>query len=377
MTITPYTGPVRDTVSRLAGIEAQVLDTIKLNLLQKVAGVWTQADDNLFENYSAYCVACWHAGIPGRSSEFWESSLHAQAEAADTALSKLTPPTRIHKGAPFFNTGVGYLLAGKLDKGVAWIAQAGQEEALRGSGSTHGLLLGNHQLTEQAILTPLISWMTASLWPAKWQSITSRNLDLPEFKSLINWLSLKAENAIQLVVSLLRMKDIESLPKNEAVMHVRVQAYADLLLVVESSLRAWQTSATYAGMQLYNRLESMLAAKPEALRAFKQAETRFATRFPKDATGNPHPDKETYVAANWVIDDTLTELITATSTAERAGIACHLAARLRNSLMHVIDGSVNLYNDETKYSKVAAITLSVVRLSQAGNEGTLTPLPTT
>ena len=378
MRTTPYSGLMRDAVSRLSSIESQVLEAIKLNLLQKVSGVWTQSDDDLFSPHTTYCVECWQSGLPETASRFWEETLNSEVKAADTVLAKQTPPTRIHKGAAFYDTGLGYLLAGHLDKAVAWISEAGQEEANRGTGNGHSLLLGNHGLTEKWILTPLVTWMTSSPWQSEWLSVTSRNLDLSELKGLVNWLSTNVENAIHLIVSLLRLKAIESLPMNDAVRHVRVQGYADLLLIVESSLRAWQTSPQAQGQQLYNRLDIMLSAKAEAKKAFKAAEGRFASQFPKDpATNKDHPDKETSTAVNWVINDTLTHMCAAAGTAERAGIACHLVARLRNSLMHVIDGSVDLYQDDTKFLRVAAITLAVIRLSQSADEGTLAALPIT
>lgn len=375
MTTTPFSGLMNDAASRLATIEAQVLQDIKLNLLQKVTGVWPQADDDLFRAHTTYSVECWKAGLSDLASRFWEQSLSAEVAAAEVALSKQNPPSRIHKGAPLYNSGFGYLLAGNLDKAVALISEAGLEESKRSSSSSHGLLLGNHELTERAIIVPLVKWIEASTWKNEISTITSVNFDLAEAKSLINWLSRRAENAIQLIVTHLRLKLLETYPRNDAVRHIRVQTLADMLLIVESSLRSWQ-AVTLQGQQLYGRLENMLSANSTSLAAFKAAELRFAARFPKDPTTNlAHPDKETSVAVNWVIGDTLTKLASATSVAERAGVGCHMVARLRNSLMHVIDGSIDLYAKDAEFDRVAGITFSTVRLSKAGDEGTISTLP--
>jgi hypothetical protein len=153
---------------------------------------------------------------------------------------------------------------------------------------------------------------------------------------------------------------------------------ADLLLIVESSLRGWQTGAAYQGKQLYARLQSMLSPGAVSKSAFGKCEAGYGTQFtvvPPATT--PALTKETPAEVNWIIQDNVTRFTSAASIAERAGVSCHLIARLRNSLMHVIDSSISLYTDDAMFSKIAALILSVVRLSKSGDEGTIPALPTT
>jgi hypothetical protein len=372
---TPYTGLMNQALSSFASIESEVVEQTKMNLVQRVVGLWRRSDDDIFSAHTTYAVECWRAGIPELASRIWESALSHEAAAADTALARMTPPDRIHKGAPLYNSGFGYLLAGNLDRAIALISEAGSEESLKGNAAGNRLLLGDHELTEKSVLTPLATWLGSTTVLSDYRDITSHVLDITQLKSTVNWLCTKIENALQFIVSLLRLKSTTAYTKTDAVRHIRVQTLADLLLVVESSLRAWQPG-TVSG-QLYSRLEPVLGVNEVALRAFKAAESRFATQFPKDpVTRQDHPDKETHVAVNWEISDTLSALTTADSVAERAGVACHLVARLRNSLMHVIDGSIDMYSKDVEYDRVLGIVLAVIRLSQSGNDGTLSDLPT-
>lgn len=369
--------PMEQVAVNLNSLEAQVVRDLKFNLVQRIVGLWHLPDDDLFASHTSYASQCWQIGLPERASRLWEEVLTKEVESAEAVLGRQVPPDRIHKGAPLYNAGLGYLLAGNLDRAVALISSAGAEEAKRGTGQGCDLLLGSHELTEKSVLTPIVGWIISTGWDKDFVAITSRQFDMAELKSLLGWLGQKVENAIQLIACLWRLRLMASYPLNEATRHLRVQGYADLLLIVESSLRTWQTSPTLNGKQLYNRLENMLGANQRALTAFKSAEARFAAQFPKDpVTKKDHPDKETAIAVNWVIGDTLSLITNATSPAERAGYACHLAARLRNSLMHVIDGSVDLYGKDVEFNRVAGITLSVIRLSQSGHDGSITGLPT-
>ena len=371
MTSTPFSGLMNDAASRLATIEAQVLQTTKLNLLQKVAGVWTQADDDLFADHTAYFIDCSNYGFPDLASRFWESTLSREAAAADFALSKQTPPSRIHKGAPLYNTGLGYLLAGNLDKAVAFISEAGNEEQRRGNPSGNRLFIGDHGLTDQSVIDPICSeWLPE--WIDDFKNVCGLTLDKPEFKKLTQWLSATLENAIQLVTCLTRLRIHRPLPDNPAVRHLQIQNLADIVLVIESSLRQWQSIQG----QLFDRMKSMVSVSTNAEDAFNAAHLRFTTAYPNNdpVTRLPNPDKETATALNWAIDDAISALSAASDHASCAGIVCYLAVRIRNSLMHVIDGTVSLYSDHVKRNRVTSLMISCIALSRAGSDGSLASL---
>jgi hypothetical protein len=369
---TRYTGLVDQALAAIKAIESDVVQTVKFNLLQRSVGLWTKADDDLFSAHTAYATECWRAGFPELASVLWEEVLSKEADAADVVLSKRTPADRVHKGAPCYNAGLGYLLGGNLDKAIALISQAGVEEELRGNPGGIRLFVGDHGLTEKAILEPLDAALLVR-WRSDYQAICKQPLDLKEFKQLVNWLSQPIENAVQLVASLTRLRILESVPVNSAVQHLKVQVLADAVLTIESSLRHWQSGQTG---QLFERMKAMLAALPDALTAFNDAHGRFTTQYPNTdpATGQPNLNKETAAALNWAITDCLTNLAALPDGAKKAGTACYLAVRLRNSLMHVIDRSVDLYADKPKFERVTGIMLCVIRLSQAGNDGSIATL---
>ena len=114
--------------------------------------------------------------------------------------------------------------------------------------------------------------------------------------------------------------------------------------------------------------------------SFDNAHTRFCTAYPRNVTSPasgssvPNPNREAAVAVNWAVSDTLSELSTAANVAARAGIVAYFAVRLRNSLMHVIDQSFDLYTDQAKCNRVFGLMLAAIRLSMHGDKGTISGL---
>lgn len=373
MQTTVLTSAMDQVVGNLAAMEAWVVKTVKSNLLQRTQGSWSQADDDLFAPHTTYCVECWRTDIIQRPGILWETALAPEAEAADKVLMGRTPPDRIHKGAPLVNSGFSCLVAGNLDRAMAVIAQAGEEEILRGNAGGSTLVIGDHVLTEKALIDPIDRQLTSTVWPADFQAITNINLDKAELKRMLNWLSTKGGGvavALQALVGLRRFFDLRSYCTNDATKHLRVQNLADLVLVIESSMRAWQKGCE--GLQLEGRMKKRISGLTNVSLAFQTTLGRFTSQFPKDpATNQAHPDKETATGVNWAITDGLKAIDAAPDATSKAGAACYLAVRLRNSLMHVIDGSVDLYTDPVKLSRVTGIMLAAIRLSQRGEDGSL------
>jgi hypothetical protein len=176
------------------------------------------------------------------------------------------------------------------------------------------------------------------------------------------------EDGVQAVVALHRFLATERGPDNGALRHIRVQALTGLVLLIESCLRKWASGKP--GEQLHDRMNAMAGLHEPCQTAFNDAHKRFCTRFPKT-----DPDRETHVGLNWAIKDCL-GAYTAATRVQRAGISCYMTVRLRNSLMHIIEGKVDLYADKTKVLNLAAMMLAVIRLSRHGQEGTLKALGT-
>jgi hypothetical protein len=76
---------------------------------------------------------------------------------------------------------------------------------------------------------------------------------------LIEAVAHHVEDAVELLKVIHIFARGEDGPANESRRHSRVRALADLALLIESTLRAWQ--AGLDGKQLHNRMQSLLSVK--------------------------------------------------------------------------------------------------------------------
>ena len=374
--LTALTQAIDQVGGALLPLESLVVQEIAGNLCLRKDGTWTGADDDLFTPLNAYCVESWSNSLEIRPPRLWNLHISPIVREVEDALAKNTPPDRIHKGAPLYNVGVCYVLSGDLDRAMVYIAEAGEEEEKFGRGGGRRISIGDNALSEQILVDPVLRCKALSTnWAADYKTLTGKDLGKGELKDLLHWLSLSPQpllNAVQTVVSLHRYRSLEEMPDNDAARHLRVQALADLVLVVESSLRHWQSAVSG---QLHNRMQSTLSANPTVNASFQAAQTRYCAVYPREKPpGTPNPDRETPAAVNWEVNDALANLRPGSSTAVTAGIACYLIVSLRNSLMHVISKDLELYKDKAKCDRVFGLVLSVVRISKHGHDGTLLAL---
>jgi len=110
-------------------------------------------------------------------------------------------------------------------------------------------------------------------------------------------------------------------------------------------------------------MSSALSGHKPINKAFIEAQKRF-NHFLK----NGGPSKESAESVNWAVDDAINEFDNALNSAEKAGISAFLAVQLRNSLMHAIDDSINIYSDRQKCIRIFGIMVAVIRLSQHCDE---------
>jgi len=196
------------------------------------------------------------------------------------------------------------------------------------------------------------------------QRISSQTLDQTELKSLLAWLVQRAPDAFQTVTALHRLRLLADGLDNEASRYQMVRALADIVLAVESSLRRWQVGVDG---QLFDRTNELLKANPCSRASFNGFHTDFTQQWTK-------PQRETGVAVNWVVSETCSRLAALPTVAERIGVAAYLVVRLRNSLMHVNEETLDIHNNQQLCFRVAGISLAMLRVSKHGNENSLAAL---
>jgi hypothetical protein len=340
-------------------LEEQIADAVSENLEQCAAATFQGSDDEIFQPFNWYVVFCCETLIPQRSVELWLSELADTTRETEVAAGR-----RIHKGAPLFNVGLALFAAGNFDKAVTFIAEAGREDEASGRGPADGVLIGANELSSKILVDPLCEWLASpSVWGNAYSHLTGIALSKLEYISVLDWASKRLTDALQVVVSLQRFAALQVIPDNAASRHLRMQAIGDLVLVVESSMRRWQSLAQG---QLDQRIRAMLACNPAAAAAYEGTRRSFGAQFPGGI--------ESVGALNWLIDDCLRAISSAGTRGERIGIACYLVVRLRNNLAHVIDDGLNLYSDTAKQLAVSAVVFSVIRVSRFAEEGTLPAL---
>ena len=116
------------THTALRGVEAQIVDGVIANLEEKVAGTWTGTDDALFAPLTAFVTPAWKLQWAHRAIRIWLVELVPHVESAERRLGK-----RIHKGAPLYNTGLCFFVAGDLARAAQYIEAAAEEDK-----ETHG-----------------------------------------------------------------------------------------------------------------------------------------------------------------------------------------------------------------------------------------------
>ena len=157
------------------------------------------------------------------------------------------------------------LFLGDFDNAYRFLAEAGVEDEKSGRGSRFKILLGDHGLSEQVLITPL-EGILFPRWSASYVAVTSTNLDKPEFAALLGSLAARPTDAFQTMIALHRFRRSLFGFENEATQHIRVRAIAELIVVLESTLKR-QFHPT--DKMLSDLLEQLLQANPKALAAFK------------------------------------------------------------------------------------------------------------
>lgn len=348
----------------LKKFETTVVQDVMQNLEQFVAGKWPKSHDDIFSAYTLYVQFANPHLLSLRAALLWEKVLSPMAFEAEAKLQATNPNAHLHKGSPLYNTATCYYVVGDFDRCYQFIAATGDEEERNSKGGLQRIVTGHHVLSRQILVDPLIKKLLPQ-WESDYCAITSKVLDEAELKSLFEWLFQRSSDAFHTIAALHRFVRLQTGPKNAATQHLLVRSIADVVLTIESTLRYWQHDCDD---KLHNRMMAMFSTNAVDKTAFQTFQGAFNLKFTTEA------DRNTPIAVNWLINRAFAEVDATGSSVQRAGISAFLAVRLRNSLMHVLDDSLELYSDSLKLARIGGVLLAVLRLSKHGNEGTLNVL---
>lgn len=307
--------------------------------------------DKAFAAFNHFVQPAWLLQLQWRSVRLWLVRLEPLVSSFETRHSCC-----IHKGAPLFNVGLSFFMAGDLARASQYIAAAAHEYHLT-HGSASPILVGGG-MGEGILLKPLYVWLEVT-FGQDYTAATKRRLSSSEVQLMIQFLAARQPDAVHCIMSLHRYATQIEGPDNTASRLNRVRALADLLLVFESSLRRWQTTAG----ELCSRVTALL--KPSAV-----ASTQFNSLL------------SSYSKVDWADPTNLDNMLsaefarfsTASTPPERAATVAFVAFRLRNSVMHVLDDRLALFASKRDLERAIGFALIGIGLSMAGSEGQIAGL---
>jgi hypothetical protein len=362
-------GDFEKHVAELHSFSGQVADFVGVALKARASSQWQQSDDDLFLPHTLLVRAVLEKpdvirfGLGLLPTQVWLHKIWPQTNQTEVELRQNDPNARIHKGAPLFNVALCFFATGDFDRAFQYFTAAGIEDELSGRGSRYLVPMGDNSLAERAIIRPLVQKLIP-YWHGDYSSISVVGLDQAELKSLLTWLLQRAPDAFQTVTALHRSRLLVDGLDNEVSRYQMVRALADIVLAIESSLRRWQVGI---GGQIFDRMDALLMVNSASRSSFTAFHNDFNTTWTK-------PQRETGLAVNWIISEAIARLAVRPTVAERIGVAAYLAVRLRNSLMHVNEETLDIHKNTQLCLRVAGIAFAVLRVSKHGDEKSLSAL---
>jgi hypothetical protein len=363
-----------DFVNNAAGMDrvrGKAVSLVERALGERIAGRWQSSDDAIFLPHTMLVNALIHLGPDVWSSlalipaQLWAQQLSPRTKQAEEQIRQREPKARIHKGAPFFNVGLCFFVVGDFDRAFQYFSEAATEDELSGRGRRHSLLMGDNQLMEKVIVGPIVQDLIPQ-WQADYQNVTCRRCDEAELKQVLKWLVQRAPDAFQTTSALHRFRGLVKGLDNEASRYQMVRGLAEIVLAVESSLRLWQEVGIDA--QLHQRMEALLKSNPASAAKFQAFHNDFCTLW---KTKKLH---ETGAAMNWAVSETFVRLAALPRAADRIGIAAYFVLRLRNTLMHVNEETLDLHKNPKLCLRAAGLAFAMLRVSMHGDQNSLSAL---
>lgn len=343
----------------LRQFQTAALGEVTENLRQKVDNNAFPHEDNIFGSFTMFVQFALDHRLYALATDCWPA-LDAALSAAEGRLQvvRANPAARVHKGSPYFNLAVCHFAAGDLESGFRFLAMTGDEHA-RAGGSPFPVLLGDHELSRQFLIAPLVADLLPG-WAARYHEVTNRTLDEAELVALIKQASRRPTDGIQFLLALHRLRKAQGGVQNDWTRYLRTRSLAELLVALESMLRRAQ--APFSG-ELQNQFGHLFAGRPDYHQSYGTFHADFLAAFaPPGGTDN----KRTPAAVDWTVNEVVARLAANPHRRAKAGLACYVAVRLRNTLLHVLESNLQIYADEAKCLDMFGISLSAFRIAMDG-----------
>ncbi len=316
----------------------------------------TDDEDQVFEAHGALIRARLPSGDLREVCNLWASRIEPLVRTKEATLRK-----SIHKGAPLYNTGLAFFVAGDFDFALSYFIAADKEDVANKGTHSFMVVTGHHPLSAEVLVDPLANTLVPH-WTTNYRDVTGSALTPDEIKTLLQWLASEPMDCVQVLIALHRFKRSLDGLNNQAAQHVRVRSIADILTVLESNLKK-RFSPT---IKMLGALLTDLQQGKQTLTSFNQLNSNFDAAYPQRT-----PVRHSTVATNWIITTAITRIKSATARADRMGLVCSLAQHLRNGLAHSVDPTLDIYSNRPLAIEVAGLAFSALRIAKHGADNTL------
>lgn len=315
--------------------------------------------DAIFASHTLHIREQLENGDMRSACNAWDEKLETLVSSREKQLGQL-----IHKGAPYYNTGLAYFVAGNFDAAFCFLAEAGGEDARNGRGDRNLILRGQHPLSRQMLIEP-ISKLFFCHWQDDYLRITSKLLDEGEFIDLLEGISGRVSDSLQLVCALHKFRISLATPQNHAAALIRVKAIGEMLHLVESYLRQFQSIEG----QLKVRLDAILLTNQR----MKMGYDEMAVLLEREAIAKSWSQKSPN-SLNWIYKETHDQLSKGGSAARLAGLCAFFCHKYRNTLLHVNEEGLTVFQRQEDCIQVIGWVLSMLRLCRHAKDQTLAAL---
>jgi len=345
-------------------MQRAAIASVEENLRQHVEHNAFPNPDDIFGPFTGLVQFSLDRGVPTLATDCWPA-LDAAVTAAEGRLQAKhgNPAARIHKGSPYFNIGACHFVAGDLESGFRFLAMAGEEDA-HGGGNPFPVVLGDHILSRQFLIAPLAAALLPG-WAARYHEITAHTLDEAELVAVIKRAALRPTDGMQLLVALHRLLKAQGGAQTDWTRYLRTRALAELLVALESMLRRIHPNHTG---ELQSQFEHMFSGKADYNGPFGTFHGDFLAGY-KPPGGIDQ--RRTPGAVDWSVNQAIARIAAAPNRKAKAGLACYVAVRLRNTLLHVLESNLQIYGDEAKCLDMFGVCLATFRIAMDGEDGTL------
>jgi len=190
-------------------------------------------------------------------------------------------------------------------------------------------------------------------------------LDEAELAALIKQAARRPTDGLQLLLALHRLRKAQGSVQNDWTRYLRTRSLAELLVALESMLRRIQAPFQ---SELQAQFDQLFAGRPDYHQPFGTFHANFLAAF--YPPGGPD-NRRTPAAVDWSVNEVAARLAITPQRKHKAGLASYAAVRLRNTLLHVLESNLQIYQDEAKCLDMFGICLAVFRVAMDGEDGVL------